>query len=100
MKIYTNKKICIKHTRMIPNGKGNGHGDRGKQMATEMKNLVENLDDKVGQTSYRMEQKDEKQKKKRVINKRTSLGDPISALKAVQNKRTKKGNVNIKEIIQ
>lgn len=61
MKIYTNKKICIKHTRMI----ADGNGDRGEEMTTEMKNSVENLDDKVGETSYKIEL-NEKEKKSRL----------------------------------
>lgn len=56
-----NKKICIKHERMIDNEEGNG--DTGKWMTTEIKNSVEQLEDKVGETSYKVEQKRERDEK-------------------------------------
>lgn len=56
-----NKKICIKRERMIDNEEGNG--DTGKWMTTEIKNSVEQLEDKVGETSYKVEQKGERDEK-------------------------------------
>ena len=48
-------------------------------MTAEMKNSAKSLRGEVGETCYKMEQKDrvKQQKRERVINKRTSLGDPV-----------------------